>query len=283
MHFVHRVDPTPDGIIDTEIPFTSHDGATVNLRRFAQSDVIKASTPQPAVLYVHGGGMVCGSVEIYAPYMARLANETNIPIFAVDYRLAPEQEAPGLTADVFFALKYLSDHAADWNIDPSRIAVMGDSAGGGLAAGAALMARDRGLSPPLAKQILVYPMLDDRTSLSETSSLNEFLSWDSHANKLGWSAALGADKAGKDDANVSIYAAPGRAVDLSALPSTYIEVGGLDLFRGECISYASRLAAAEVEVELHVWPGLPHGFDVMSKLSWAQKAADARARALRHL
>ncbi|KAK2728905.1 arylesterase monooxygenase [Colletotrichum kahawae] len=199
---------TPDGIIQTDIPFQSHDSTSINLRRFTTETKIRKNIAEPAVLYVHGGGMVSGSVDLYSPIIASLAKDYDISFFAVDYRLAPENKGPNLAEDVFAGLKHLSDNAEKYNIDPKRIAIMGDSAGGGLAAAAALLARDRALDPPLAKQVLIYPMLDDRTKLPENAGYRNLLLWTEDANSMGWGAVLGNDIAGDPEARVSIYAAP---------------------------------------------------------------------------
>ncbi|KAM0433441.1 hypothetical protein ACHAPT_004321 [Fusarium lateritium] len=280
LYNIIRILPTPKGITETKIQYKSIDNTTINLYRFANKKITKASTPGPAVLFAHGGGGISCSVDVYAPQIARYVADTGITFFAVDYRLAPEHPAPAATEDVFAGLKYILSHAAELNIDPKRIAIMGDSTGGGLAAGAALMARDQCLTPPLAKQILVYPMLDDRTNLPAGSPLEPFLIWKNGDNKQAWTALLG-DAAEKENADVSAYSAPARAKDLRDLPSTYIEVGGLDLFRAEDVSYAGRIAAADVEVELHLWPGLPHVYEVASQATIVKKALEARTRALK--
>ncbi|KAK2049691.1 Alpha/beta hydrolase fold-3 [Colletotrichum somersetense] len=202
---------------------------------------------------------------------------------AVDYRLAPE--FPGVVAaeDLFHGLRHLSSHATAWNVDAARIVLMGDSAGGGAAAGAALLARDRGLSPPLRRQVLVYPMLDDRTSLAEGSPMRPLLKWTTNDSLLAWRAVLG-EKAGRPEAEgVPLHAAPGRArvEDLRGLPKTYVDVGSLDLFRDECIGFVGKLTRADVEVELHAWPGLPHGFEGATDIGWVKKAREARNAALR--
>lgn len=274
-----RILPTPSGITETKIECKSLDDTTVNIHRFTSKEITYAPKPRPAVIFVHGGGGISCSVDVYAPQIARYVADTGIPFFAVDYRLAPEHPAPAAVYDVFACLKYISSHAAEFHIDPRRIAIMGDSAGGGIAAGTALMARDQRLSPPLAKQILVYPMLDDRTELPKGSPLEPFLIWKSSDNKLAWNAILG-DEVRDEDVDVSVYAAPGRAKDVRDLPSTYIEVGGLDLFRAEDVSYASRLAAEDIEVELHLWPGLPHVYEVAGDATIVKKALWARLRAL---
>ncbi|KAM0327677.1 hypothetical protein ACHAQA_005971 [Verticillium albo-atrum] len=273
--------PSPEGVFETKIPVTSYDGATITLHRFTTKEIAEAPQPQPAVVHVHGGGMISGSVSLFAPVVSRYVAETGLPFFSVEYRLAPENPGVGPVTDVYYSLKHLSAHAAEWNIDPARIAVMGESAGGGLAAGAALMARDLALAPPLAKQVLVYPMLDDRTTLPERSPVGDLYVWGAAHNTTAWRAVLGADKAGDPAADVSVYAAPGRAEDLAGLPSTYVEIGGVDLFVGETIAYVGRLAAADVEVEFHLLPGLLHGYDGFNTLSWAKKSLEAKVRALK--
>lgn len=156
---------------------------------------------------------------------------------------------------------------------------MGDSAGGGLAAGVCLMARDRG-GPAVAQQLLIYPMLDDRPSPPDPAVLR-FLTWTYDDNLTGWGALLGA-RAGSDD--VSPYAAPARATDLAGLPDTYIDVGDLDIFRDEDISYARRLSDAGVATELHLHPACPHAFEALANdAEVAQRAINDRIRRLRSL
>lgn len=217
--------------------------------------------PGPAVLYIHGGGMVLGSMELYDRAVASVVDGSGVPVLSVDYRLAPEHPDPVPVEDCFAALTWLHGRAAELGIDPARIAVMGDSAGGGLAAGTAILARDRGV--PLAKQILIYPMLDDRNVVPDPE-LVEFASWSYDANMTGWGALLG-DRRGTDD--VAASAAPARQTDYHGLPAAYIEVGGLDIFRDEDIEYAQQLSRAGVPTELHVHPGLPHGFEVLGALT----------------
>ncbi|GKT55735.1 arylesterase monooxygenase [Colletotrichum tofieldiae] len=283
LHAVLRAQPTPENVLETRIPFTSHDGAEVGLHRFATKEMAEAAEPQAAVVYVHGGGFVAGSVDIFAPQVKRFVASSGMPFFAVDYRLAPEFPGGVGAEDVFHALRHLSEHAAEWNVDRARLVMMGDSAGGGIAAGATLIARDRGLAPPLRRQVLVYPMLDDRTALAEDSAVFPLLTWKTSDSLLAWRAVLG-DKAGRPEAEgVSLYAAPGRAgvEDLRGLPRTYVDVGSLDLFRDECVEFVGKLARADVEVEFHLWPGLPHGFESAPGIGWVRKALEARNAALR--
>jgi acetyl esterase/lipase len=181
--------------------------------------------------------------------------------------------------DCYAGLTWLHANAQKFNVDPTRIAVKGESAGGGLAAGVALMARDKNLSPPLAKQILIYPMLDDRTK--EDAALVPFASWSYVDNVTGWTALLGANKAGKAEADVPIYCAPARAKSLKGLPSTYIDVGTLDIFRDEDIEYAQRLAKENIDVEFHLYPGLPHAFELTgAKTNATKRALENRMRAM---
>ncbi|KAH6885705.1 Alpha/Beta hydrolase protein [Thelonectria olida] len=273
--------PYPPDIKESVYTIQSDDGVEIQLTRFASDEVLASAEPTPAVVYVHGGGIVSCNVKIFAPQIARQAHDAHLPYFAVNYRKAPENPAPCAVEDCFAALKYISEHHKELNIDPTKLALHGDSAGGGIAAGTALMARDRQVAPPLAKQVLIYPMLDDRTELPPDAPILELMSWQSNDNVIAWNAYVGEDKRAKPDADISPYAAPARATSLRGLPPTYIEVGTLDLFRDEDIAYAARLAKDEVEVEFHLWPGLPHGFDGVTTTSWYTRAQEARLSALR--
>jgi acetyl esterase/lipase len=236
---------------------TSYDGAAVPLRWYAPTDhdPDPAQAAGPAAVYLHGGGMICGSVQLYDRVIAAYVADSGVPLLAVDYRLAPEYPHPAPVEDSYAGLAWLPAHAAELGVDPARIALMGDSGGGGLAAAAALLARDRG--PAVTRQILVYPMLDDRTT-DPDPALAPFAAWSYDDNYTAWHAVLG-DQIGT--ASVPGTAAPARAADLAGLPSIYVEVGELDIFRDEAIEYARRAAAAAVPVELHVHPGCPHAFD----------------------
>jgi acetyl esterase/lipase len=233
---------------------TSYDGAAVPLRWYAPADHDPVEAA-PAAVYLHGGGMICGSVQLYDHVIAAYVADSGIPLLAVDYRLAPEHPHPTPVEDSYAGLAWLAAHAADLGVDPARIALMGDSGGGALAAAAALLARDRG--PAVARQILIYPMLDDRTTVPDPA-LAPFAGWSYDDNFTAWHAVLG-DQIGT--ASVPGAAAPARAGDLAGLPPMYVEVGELDIFRDEAIEYARRAAAAATPVELHVHPGCPHGFD----------------------
>jgi acetyl esterase/lipase len=232
----------------------SHDGGSVPLRWYSPPghDRSKAG---PAAVYLHGGGMIAGSVELHDRWVAAYVADSGVPMLAVDYRRAPEHPHPSPAEDSYAGLAWLAAHAGELGVDAGRIAVMGDSGGGGLAAAAALLARDRG--PAMAKQILIYPMLDDRTTVPDPA-LVPFAGWSYDDNYTGWHALLG-ETIGT--AGVPGSAAPARAANLAGLPALYMEVGELDIFRDEDIEYARRVAAAGISVELHVHPGCPHGFD----------------------
>lgn len=275
----------PEDVEETKTELDSPDGThKFTVSRFAtkeQRTAMKDGEPlRPAVLYLHGGGMVSCTVAIFRPAIARNVLATGVQHFAVDYPLAPEHPAPAAVNDCFAALQWLSTHAAELHVDPERIIVMGDSAGGGLAAGTVLMARDQGLSPPVAKQILIYPMLDDRTHYPDDWPVCKFLAWKAEDNVLAWDAYLGADKRGKEDADVSPYAAPARMKSVEGLPSTYIEVGGLDLFRDEDVRYALRLTEANVDLEFHLYPGVPHCFEGAVGSYVVTRALENRTRAV---
>jgi acetyl esterase/lipase len=167
-----------------------------------------------------------------------------------------------MAEDCFAGLTWLRDHAGELNVDPARIAVMGDSGGGCVAAATTILARDRQFTPPLAKQILLYPMLDDR-NIKPDESLLPFAIWSYEDNLTAWSAVLGKsiDEMKAGIANVSPYIAPARVTDATNLPPMYIEVGNLDIFRDEDIEYARKLSVANVTTELHVRAGCPHAWE----------------------
>jgi acetyl esterase/lipase len=258
----------------TAATITSYDGAEIAARWY---DPAPDRARGAAVLYLHGGGMIMGSVAGYDRLVAAYVADAGVPFLSVEYRAAPEHPHPTPVEDCFAALQWLVQHSDELGFDPARVAVMGDSGGGGLAAGVALLARDRGVA--LARQVLVYPMLDDRTTVPEPD-LVPFAAWSYDDNYTGWHALLGDAIGGAD---VPATAAPARATDVSGLPPTYIDVGNLDIFCDEDIEYARRIAAAGTTVELHVHPGCPHGFDRIPGLPVGQRAYVDRLRVLRAL
>ncbi|WP_082965968.1 alpha/beta hydrolase [Mycobacterium kubicae] len=232
-----------------------------------------------AALLLHGGGMIMGWHRVYDLLVRSYVALSGVPILSVQYRFAPEYPDPIPVEDCYAALVWLAEQSSALSVDPQRIAVMGGSAGGGLAAGVALLARDRG-GPALAQQLLFAPMLDDRTETG-SSAVASHLTWDSDDNITGWTALLG-EKVGGE--TVSPYAAPARADDVSELPPTYIDVGGLDLFWREDLRYAERLMAAGVPTEFHLHAGAPHGFELFAPNSeLAQRVSDDRVRRLKSL
>lgn len=214
----------------------------------------------PALLWIHGGGYVMGDIEQDDRLMKQLAKRIGLVAVSVDYRLAPEHPFPAPVEDCYAALKWLFAHAGQLGVEPSRIAIGGASGGGGLAAGLALLVRDRG-EVPVAFQLLIYPMIDDRNVTPASYAITDPRMWNRESNRLGWRAYLGRDGGGAD---VSPYAAASRATDLRDLPPAYIPVGALDLFVDENIEYAQRLIQAGVPTELHVYPGAFHGFDLFA-------------------
>ena len=230
--------------------------------------------PLPAILHIHGGGYVIGAPEMMDPANRVLAGELACLIVSVDYRLAPETPHPGPVEDCYAVLQWLAAKAGELGVDASRIGVKGESAGGGLAAALALLARDRG-GPKLAFQHLIYPMLDDRTCMAADPNpfVGEFV-WTPAQNLFGWSSLLGTAP-GSD--GISQYAAAGRAESLSGLPPAFIAVGDLDLFLEEDLDYARRLSRAGVPVELHVYPGAFHGFQ-MAQAARVSVAAECHSR-----
>jgi acetyl esterase/lipase len=225
--------------------------------------------PIPVVYNTHGGGMVAGNnrtVEL-ACELAR-AEELGLAVVAVDYRLAPEHPDPAPIEDCYAGLVWLAENAAGLGLDPTRIVVSGNSAGGGLAAGLALLARDRG-GPAVFGQMLQCPMLDDRCDTPSSAQLARAGLWDGESNRAGWTALLG-QRRGTDD--VSCYAAPARAADVSGLPPLFVDVGSYEALRDEAVRYVSRVWQVGGDAELHVWAGAFHSFD-----EWVPEALVSRA------
>jgi acetyl esterase/lipase len=233
-----------------------------------------------AVYHTHGGGMILGDNRTGLPELLDWAQPLGLAVVSVEYRLAPETPHPGPVEDCYAGLVWTAEHAGDLNVDAERIIIVGASAGGGLAAAVALMARDRG-GPGLLAQMLLCPMLDDRNDTPSAFQMAGLGVWDRTANETGWTALLGADRGGPD---VSPYAAPARAGDLSGLPPAFIDVGSAETFRDEDVLYASRIWQAGGQAELHVWPGGFHGFDGLApQAAISHEARAARVRWLHRL
>lgn len=267
--------PVPTGVEvrwwSTEVP----DRESVRVLTYERADRRRSSA---ALLWIHGGGTVLGRPEQGSPLCGRWADELDLFVASVDYRLAPEHPFPTPLEDCYTALLWLHAHADELGVDPDRIAVGGDSAGGLLAASLAQLARDRG-GPAICFQLLEYPMLDDRTVLAPDPGPERSFVWSPKASRFGWTAYLGGTPtAGEDDRG----AAPARAADLTGLPPAWIGVGDIDLLHPEAVEYADRLRAAGVPVDVAVEPGMYHGADALRpKAPTARRFMDRMTDALR--
>lgn len=212
----------------------------------------------PGIYHTHGGGMVSGDRFSGLVQALPWVVEHDAVLVTVDYRLAPEHPDPYPVEDCYAGLVWTAEHAGELGMDRDRLIIAGQSAGGGLAAGTALLARDR-QGPALIGQVLVYPMLDDRDRTVSSAQFTGVGVWDRSSNVMGWTALLG-ERRGTDA--VSCYAAPARATDLTGLPPAFIDCGSAEVFRDEDVAYASALWHAGVQAELHIWPGGFHGFDL---------------------
>jgi acetyl esterase/lipase len=239
------------------------DGVTVEQREIPGGQDVFVYLPADrsghsgALLWIHGGGMIGGLPESDHELCSRAARDLGIVVVSARYRLAPENPYPAALDDLSAALRWMLASADELGVDPARIAVGGASAGGGLAASIAQRAHDDGV--PLALQLLVYPMLDDRTTRVPGRGAQGRMMWTARSNRFGWSSYLG-HAAGQ--AEPRPYAVPARRDDLSGLPPAWIGVGDLDLFYAEDVAYAERLLSAGVEVRLHEQPGMYHGGDI---------------------
>jgi acetyl esterase/lipase len=266
--------------IAAEVEITEHevvaaDGTVLRARWYR----LPSSDSRAAVLYLHGGGMIVGNVPIFDGPVSRYVASTGVSMLSLEYRLAPEHPHPTPVEDAYAGLVWLAGHADELGVDLNRLAVMGDSAGGGLAAAVAIVARDRG-GPTLKHQILIYPMLDDRNTKPDPH-IAPFAAWSYDDNVTGWTALLG-DRIGGPQVDPS--AAPARLTNATGLPPAYIEVGQLDIFRDEDVTYALTLSRGGVPVELHLHPGVPHEYDAIAfTADVAQRAQADRHRVLRSL
>ncbi|SDZ31387.1 alpha/beta hydrolase [Herbiconiux ginsengi] len=260
------------GIEADDAVVTGYDGAEIGVTILRP----KGRTGTGAGFYhVHGGGMILGDRWTGVTALFDALHRFNAVAVTVEYRLAPEFPDPTPIEDCYAGLLWMDRHAGELGVDPDRLMIVGGSAGGGLAAGTALLARDRH-GPALCGQLLMYPMLDDRETTTSTSShqADGGGPWNRESNRTGWTALLG-ERRGTDA--VSIYAAPARATDLSGLPPAFIDCGSAEIFRDEDVAYASAIWAAGGDAELHVWPGGFHAFDVfVPESSLARRMIRAR-------
>ncbi|WP_406193826.1 alpha/beta hydrolase [Streptomyces sp. NBC_01017] len=253
-----RLDLTMDGFFEVEDrvvpgPEGAPEVSLLICRPAAPAD----AGPRPVIYHVHGGGLIIGNNRVGVDVPLTWAKELDAVVVSVEYRLAPEHPYPAQIEDVYAGLEWTAKHVAELGGDPQRIVVAGASAGGGLSAALALLTRDR-RGPELIGQMLMCPMLDDRNDSPSTHQMAGRGIWDRTANETGWTALLGERRGGPE---VSAYAAPARAEELSGLPPAFLDVGSAETFRDEVVAYASRIWQAGGVAELHVWPGGFHGFD----------------------
>ncbi|MQY36539.1 Acetyl esterase [Streptomyces sp. RB17] len=237
--------------------------------------------PLPLLYYMHGGGMITGNAWSVLPRLLReWAAPLGLAVVSVEYRLAPEARYPAAVEDCYAGLVRVAGHAVELGFDAGRVVVGGKSAGGGLAAALALLTRDRGGPAPVG-QLLLCPMLDDRNDSFSSRQMAGIDTWDRTSNATAWQALLG-DRYGAAD--VSPYAAPARATDLSGLPPAYVEAGSAETLRDEAVAYAQAIWRAGGQAELHVWPGACHGFDTFApRAALSQDTREARTRWLRRV
>ncbi|MFJ1767744.1 alpha/beta hydrolase [Amycolatopsis sp. NPDC088138] len=265
---VHPVD-----VRDTTVPGPS--GAPdVPVRVYGPADREGAV---PALVYIHGGGFILGDLDMFHASLLHLVDELGIVIVSVDYRLAPEHPFPAPVEDCYAALTWTAAKAAELGIDPERIGVGGESAGGGLAAATALLARDRG-GPVLRFQYLGIPELDDRLETPSMTAYVDTPMWNRPNAVYSWTSYLGTEPGGAD---VSPYAAPARATDLAGLPPAFVSTCQFDPLRDEGIQYAQRLLQAGVTTELHHYPGTFHGSSIIQDAAISRRMLVDEVAALR--
>jgi acetyl esterase/lipase len=264
--------PIPADVTTSEHEATADDGARIKLRWYVKD----GAAPGPAVLFLHGGGYIFGHIDLFDGPVSRYVSASGVPMLSVEYRRAPEHPFPTPLEDAYAALRWLHEHAAELGVDPARVGVMGDSAGGGMAAALTILTRERG-GPGIARQILLMPMLDDRTTTPDPH-IAPYALWSYDDSRTAWPALLGEAAGG---VAVPATAAPARLQDATGLPPAYIEVGQIDVFRDEDIAYATKLSRAGVPVEFHLHPGVPHEFDSIAFSSdVARRAIADRIRVL---
>jgi acetyl esterase/lipase len=228
-----------------------------------------AESTENGIYFIHGGGMILGSVEGEDPVATKLCDEVGAVVVSVGYRLSPENPHPAPAEDCYAGLKWMAAHAGELGINPEKIGVYGGSAGGGLTIAVALMARDRG-GPALKFMMPIYPMIDDTNTTASTQEIVDIGIWDRDGNVQAWEWYLGGKPADQ-------YAAPARAEELAGLPPAFIDVGTVDMFRDEDIAFAQRLMQAGVPTELHIHPGSYHAAETFA----ADAALSQRIWALR--
>jgi len=267
-------EPTnPVDVQDTSVPGPS-DAPDVPVRVYSPANRTAAL---PGLLYIHGGGFVMGDLDMFHPTLLRLVDELGIVIVSVDYRLAPEHPFPAPVEDCYAALTWVAAKADELGIDPARLGVAGESAGGGLSAAVALLARDRG-GPQLCFQYLGIPELDDRLDTPSMRDYTDTPIWNRPNAVHSWTSYLGTEPGGPD---VSPYAAPARATDLAGLPPAFVTTCQFDPLRDEGIAYAQRLAHAGVPVDLRHYAGTFHGSSMVETAAVSRRMVADELDALR--
>jgi acetyl esterase/lipase len=267
--------PPIEGVVAVDRTVPGPAGAPgVKIRHFRPAGRTEAL---PVLVWMHGGGWVLGGIELDDLMARQLAKDVQCAVVSVEYRLAPEHPYPAALEDCYAVVKWLAADGRSQGIDATRIAVGGASAGGGLAAGLALLARDRG-DVQIHFQLLIYPALNDRNVAQVDEGVPENPFWSRENALRSWRAYL-AHGVGSDE--VPVYAAPTRADDLSGLPPAFIAAAGVDMFMPDNLDYAERLTAAGVPTELHLYPGAFHAFDAFAPMARvAQQFVTDRNRAL---
>ncbi|MFD9700270.1 alpha/beta hydrolase [Lentzea sp. NPDC059081] len=263
----------PVDVRDTTVPGPS-DAPDVPVRVYSPAN---RQGLVPGLLYIHGGGFVVGDLDMFHAQVLRFADELGVVIVSVDYRLAPDHPFPAPVEDCYAALRWLAEKASELGVDPARIGVAGESAGGGLAAATALLARDRG-GPGLCFQLLGIPELDDRLATDSMTDYVDTPLWNRPNAVYSWTAYLGTEPGGED---VSPYAAPARATDLAGLPPAFVTTCQYDPLRDEGVEYARRLAHAGVPTELRLYPGTFHGSSLVESAAVSRRMAEDEIDALR--
>jgi acetyl esterase/lipase len=254
-------------VVRRDLTIAGYEGAEMLVTVLSRADHAGSG---PGIYHIHGGGMITGDRLLGPLAMLPWIVEYDAVLVTAEYRLAPEFRDPYPIEDCYAGLVWAAEHAAELGIDPDRIMIAGASAGGGLTAGTALLARDR-QGPRLLGQMLICPMLDDRDESVSTVQYDAG-TWIRDHNRVGWDALLGERRG---TADVSIYAAPARATDLSGLPPAFIDCGSAEVFRDEDVAYATALWRDGVQAELHVWAGGFHGFDMLAPHTAVSQASIA--------
>ena len=245
-------------------------GVSITVHKAPALRLYRPAVPRSdaALLWIHGGGYIIGTASIDDAFCASIARELGIVVVSAEYRLAPRHPFPAPLDDCHAAWRWLRDGAAELGIDPARVAIGGMSAGGGLAAALVQRVCDEAGAGPVA-QLLMAPMLDDRTAAIRSLDALAHPVWDNALNRFGWEAYLSTRPGA---AVLPPYASPARREELAGLPPAWIGVGAIELFHDEDVAYARRLEAAGVPVTLEIVPGAPHGFE-----AWGRETAIGRA------